>query len=474
MQRRTVGSVGATAALAVVFGCRGGKSPAVRPGSPAADGQTAVVVVGAGLAGLTAARALQEAGVAVQVLEARDRPGGRLWTAEVGGAPVDMGGAWFHGVNGSPLADFADAHGIGYTRDRAREDAGFDAVAGAPLDDAAWDWMDEAYEGFPQDLDALREGLGPDASLADARAAWLAGRGWTGARARAGRFAIDQWHVALEYAGPPEETSLRWFWEEGGFSGGDHLPDGGYGGVIDAMAEGLDIGFGRPVSAVTAVSGGLRLDTPQGPVDATHVIVTVPLGVLKAGSIAFSPALPAGKQAAIGRLQMGNLEKVVLRYDEAWFRPEGGGYYLAPNEDGAWAQVADVTDAAGAPTLVVLAGGDFSRGRRAGLSTAAAVAEVQGVLAQVYGRTPPAPVATAMTDWTSDPLSFGSYSFVPVGASMDDMDTLAAPVDGRLLFAGEATFARYFGTAHGALLSGLREARRLGVEDVQIPGLRGW
>lgn len=459
---------------AVGLGCRGGKGPAVRPGSPAADGQTAVVVVGAGLAGLTAARALHEAGVSVQVLEARDRLGGRLWTADVGGAPVDLGGAWFHGTNGSPLADFADAAGIGYARDRSRENAGYDAVAGAPLSDAAWGWMDEAYEGFPARLDSLREELGPDASLADARAAWLADRGWSGAQARAGRFAIDQWHVALEYAGPPEETSLRWFWEEGAFGGGDHLPEGGYVSVIDAMAAGLDIRLGTPVSAIAATEGGLRLRTPDGEVDATHVIVTVPLGVLKAGGITFSPPLPADKAAAIGRLQMGNLEKVVLRYDTDWFRPEGGGYYVAPDEDGAWAQIADVSDAAGAPTLVVLSGGDFSRGRRAGLSAAAAVAEVQGVLAQVYGRTPPAPIATAMTDWTSDPLAFGSYSFVPVGASMDDMDTLAAPVDGRLLFAGEATFARYFGTAHGALLSGLREARRLGVEQVEIPGLRGW
>ena len=161
-------------ASALLFvGCTQGKSPDVAKGSPAADSDTHVVVVGAGLAGLTVARMLDEVGVTVTVVEARDRIGGRLWTEAVGGVPIDLGGAWVHGPRNNPLSDLADSAGVSLLEDDSRSNAGFDAVAGAAITEGQWQAMSDAYRGFPGELRALRRALGDDASLADGADAWI-------------------------------------------------------------------------------------------------------------------------------------------------------------------------------------------------------------------------------------------------------------------------------------------------------------
>jgi monoamine oxidase len=86
----------------------------------------------------------------------------------------------------------------------------------------------------------------------------------------------------------------------------------------------------------------------------------------------------------------------------------------------------------------------------------------------------PTPAATAVTRWTTDPYARGSYVYLPPGASPDDIDAVAAPVGERLLFAGEGTNRRYYGNVHAAVLSGLREARRLGIERFEVPGWESW
>jgi polyamine oxidase len=462
-------------AVVLACGCTSGKGPDVRPGSPAADPDTRVVVVGAGIAGLTAARMLDEAGVEVVVVEARDRIGGRLFTEDVGGHPIDLGGAWIHGTRGSPLADLADAAGVTVEKDDSKANAGYDAVAGQNITDTQWEVMERAYSRFPRDVSDLRDRLGSTASLADGAEAWIADEGLTGASARGARFAIHDWLGTTDYAADPADQSLRWFWEEPGeFAGGDHLPLDGYGPMVDTMADGLDLRLGHWVQAVHHGDQGIVLDTSSGTVEGTHAIVTVPLGVLRAGAITFDPPLSSDRLGALSRLDMGHLEKVVLTYDSAWFRPRGGGDWISPDEDGAWASVVDLTDAAGGPTLAVICGGAFSRDVRSGLTDAEVLAEVDTVLTELYGQAPPTPTDHAITRWSTDPLSLGSYSFVPVGASLADYDVLGTAESPELGFAGEHTTRRYPATAHGALWTGLREAHRLGVARFHGAGMEGW
>jgi monoamine oxidase len=431
-----------------------------------------VIVVGAGVAGLTTARILQDAGVDVLVIEAKDHIGGRTVTERVGDATVDLGAAWMHGVNENPVADFADANGLVYEPDRVPWSHVYDAASGESLGDRAWNAMEDAMDGFAAALGSLRSDLGANASVADGRDAWLDDEGLTGQDRRFAAYAIDQWMVELEYAGPVDEMSLAAFWEERALSGGDHFPDGGYGGVVDALAEGLQIELSAPVTGVTVKDDAVEVVAAGEVYRGTEVVVTVPVGVLKSGSIDFDPPLSAERRDALDRVDMGNLEKVVLTWDDKWW--DGSLTYVSAEGDGAFPEFYDVSDYAGAPTLVGLYGGRFSREVQANWTDDEIVDGAVTTLEEAFGRSVPAPAATTVTHWTNDPYAGGSYSFLPVGANLDDLEVLAEPEGDRLRFAGEATYASYYGNVHAAMLSGIREAHALGVETIGVPGLGGW
>jgi monoamine oxidase len=443
----------------------------IDPESPAADESTRVIVVGAGASGLTVARALHDAGVEVVVLEARDRLGGRTWTADVGGARVDVGAAWLHGIRQNPVADFADANGLTYEPDETEWSTLYDAASGRALGDAAWTFMDDAVDGFEGALDDLKDDLG-DSTVAAARAAWVADEGLSGQDARLATHAVDQWMVELTYGAPVDDMGLQPFWEEDELAGGDHFPVGGYGAYIDALASGLDVRLSHPVTAIRWSDDGVELDASGQTFTGTHTVVTVPVGVLRAGSIAFAPALSQARQDALARLDTGNLEKVVLRFDEKWW--DGSLEYVDPDASGVFPEFYDLTSLAGAPVLVGLYGGRFSREVQAAWTDAQIVQGALDVLEEAYGRSVPSPSATQVTRWTSDPFSLGSYVYLPPGAALEDLDVLASPEGDRLLFAGEATVRTSYGNVHAAVMSGLREAGRLGVERFQTPGWEGW
>lgn len=465
-------SIVRTVGLFVVFSIAGcgsqGGSTAPEPVIPQPG---RVIVVGAGMAGLTAARTLHDAGVEVIVLEAQDRIGGRMQTLNVGGARVDVGAAWLHGVNGNPLADFADAHGLAYHKhDTETNYLTIDAATGV-VDDNTVAAAEAEVDAFWDALPDLQRQLGAQASVSDALAHFLDTLSESDEVERLVDFFIGQGALDIELSGPGERTSLRWFDAEEEFSGGDYLPANGYAAFIETLADGLDIRTAQPVRAIRHDADGVTVTTPKGVLTGTHVIVTVSLGVLKRGAIQFSPALPARKQQAIARLEMGNLEKVVLRFDRAFWQDEEDFSVLgwvAPDtasRRGEFPEFFNLTEQTGKPTLVALYGGRYSRAIQGKQSDAQIISGALRALEDALDRPIPSPVSTHVTHWTTDPWFGGSYSYLPVGASPDDMEALAAPIDGRVLFAGEATIADHYQTVHGAMLSGLREAERLGVRN---------
>lgn len=433
-----------------------------------------VLVVGAGIAGLTVANALHHAGVDCVVLEARDRVGGRLHTMDLAGSPVDLGGSWFHHPSGNRLRRFAQV-------------AGVDCQPGDPLPTLAafdlpakrWLSVEEVDEtlrgdlgGFATALDELRRRLGPDASAAEGIEAFLATAGLAEEEQRQASQALRA-SIEADAAGAAEEQSLRWLWTQEEYDEnlfGD-LPQHGYVSVVQAMASGLDVRLGWPVIGVELTDEGVSVRSDSGRTETgSHVVVTVPLGVLKTQTPSFSPPLPAERTQVVSRLGFGRYEKVVLAFAEPFWRDAGWSHLVLyppdPGQPAAW-----VFDLEAFGMGAILSCHVFHSATRY-VSTSWPIGAAQWVLDQlavVLDAPCPPPVAVEVTDWANDPCTAGAYTHVPPGASNADLDLLGTPVGGRILFAGEHTQSARVGYADGAMTSGIREAKRLlGVSSVTL------
>lgn len=407
-----------------------------------------VVVVGAGMAGIAAARDLVAAGATVTVLEARDRIGGRVWTSGLcRDLPVDLGASWIHGVRGNPLTVLADAAGLARVATEYESAAGF---AGGFADEAAepWDIIEAAQDGA-EERQSLR-----DAVMAGA--AWAAMDG-------AARGALRQFvHRAIEqeYGGDWGALSALHFDAGTAFGGGDMLFAGGYGALAAGLARGLDIRLGHRVVAVRMLARGVALDLAGGAgIEADHAVITLPLGVLQAGAVRFSPALATGRDAAIAALGMGLLNKCWLRFDRAPPVPDVDWIENLGPTAPLWAEWVNGGRALGAPVLLGFNAADTARALEP-LDDRATVALAVQSLREMFGSRFPAPVAAQVTRWGRDPLALGSYSFLAAGSSPDDRAALSgADWDGRIVFAGEAASVDHASTVHGAWESGAAAAR---------------
>jgi polyamine oxidase len=302
---------------------------------------TAVVVLGAGAAGLAAAAELRSAGLTPVVVEARDRTGGRVHTDTSLGVPVDLGAAWVHDAReGNPVLPLARRASVTL---RAVEHSTILRGADGRRLDAA-----RAVERIERALARVGEGSGADDEL-DRRVRAEAAA--VGLREPALTWAITS-AIELELGAAATEVSWRSF-DEGDGDAADALPAGGYGPVLSPLAEGLDIRLGTPVATVQWSRARNRLVTANGAeIPFEHCVVTLPLGVLQAGAPAFDPPLPAAKAQAIRALGSGLVDKLALRFPEVFWERDVDWLGFTGTTPGEWAEWANLAPATGAPVLV--------------------------------------------------------------------------------------------------------------------------
>jgi len=435
-----------------------------------------VLVIGAGLSGLTAAQALQTAGWEVVVLEARDRIGGRVWTRD----GIDLGAQWIHGTEGNPITNLArqlniqtmfvggDSSYIG-----GWEQLQLRSIQGRTLTPEEKETSIFLIDDIREAMDALRreneQSGGQDISLEEAAQRVMAQRGLSPELREQ-----VAWHLAVlfrdDWGASAGQLSLM-SWDDGYevYGYGDSVFVDGVASLTDRLAAGLDVRLGHVVSRIEHGAEGVRVAAGAGSFTADAVIVTLPLGVLKSGRVAFDPPLPAAKQQAISRLGMGVLTKVVLLYDEPfWPHNQYVFGYAARDVREAPPLIVNLWKTNRQPALVLLIGGDQGR-EVENWSLERTTDWAQGILRELFGADVPEPRKVVVTQWGLDPYSEGSYSYMAVGATPGDIEALAAPVGDKLLFAGEATVRSHWACLHSAYFSGVREAARLSGDPSILP-----
>lgn len=424
-----------------------------------AGGRDPVVVVGAGMAGLTAARTLVRAGVPVRVVEARSRIGGRIHTVrDWPGVPLDLGASWIHGYAGNPLTPIAERAGAtmvrtSYSSGRVHVDPRLQAAGLDRPDTHRWAALVRRalHAAWRRDRDSSvaaavrRETRGLDLSRVEQ--ADLA-------------FYLNATYTT-EWGADPRELSAYHVDDgrEFGPTGEDVLFPHGFDQVVGHLARGVRTTHGVTVRRVVLRRRGVDVHTSAGRIPASAVVVTVPLGVLRAGAIDFEPGLPEPMTRAVDALRMGVLSKTFLRFDSP-FWPERFDWqeYVGPRH-GAWGEWLSLSRA-GAPVLLGFNGGAMAREIEAADPDDVRT-DAMRVLRAMFGSSIPDPVAVRTTSWADDRFSHGSYSYAAVGSSRRDRVALGRPVEGRVFLAGEATEPDYSSTAHGAFLSGRRAARQV-------------
>ncbi|XP_022935753.1 lysine-specific histone demethylase 1 homolog 2-like [Cucurbita moschata] len=429
-----------------------------------------VIVIGAGLAGLAAARQLLSFGFKVVVLEGRNRPGGRVYTQKMGlegkFAAVDLGGSVITGIHANPLGVLARQLSI--PLHKVRDNCPLYKPDGTLIEkdtDAKIEYIFNKLLDKVTELRKIMGGLANNISLGTVLEKLR--QLYAVAQSKDERQLLD-WHLAnLEYANAgclSNLSAVHWDQDDPYEMGGDHcFLAGGNWRLIKALCEGVPIFYGQVVDTVKYGSDGVEVVAGDQVFQADMVLCTVPLGILKRKLIRFEPELPKRKVAAIERLGFGLLNKVAMVFPHVFWGEDLDTFGCLRehcHQRGEFFLFYGYHTVSGGAVLIALVAGEAAEAFECTDPTVL-LHRVLGILRGIFsskGVDVPNPIQTICTRWGNDPFSYGSYSHVRVGSTGSDYDILAERVWNRLFFAGEATTKQYPATMHGAFLSGLREA----------------
>ena len=408
-----------------------------------------VVVVGAGIAGITAARDLRARGLTVTVIEARDRIGGRAHTeSDTFGFPYDHGCAWLHSADRNPLTDLiTDVAGFA-TYDEGDREAWL-YVDGAEAGEDDYEAAEDAYEHLVRKIDDYDVDDHGDRSVR--RLAPPEGRFERLAHALKGEFeaGTETDHLSVLDDQTQIGTGVEWM-----------VPQGMAAGIFRALGP-VPVHLGTGVTKIDWGGKDVRVETTDGTIRTGAVIVTVPTDIVADGTLAFDPALPDWKMSAFHAVPMAVLDKIALQFTPAFralLAEADTNTALIEDAKGMWWD--HLLCPFGLPASVAFVGGQFARDLSAAPDADQAAFDLAlDSLVSAFGTDiRDMFVKGHFTKWAQDPLARGAYTAAKVGRA-GQRKVLQAPVDDRLFFAGEAMVPEWATQATAAYLSGQTAAR---------------
>lgn len=414
------------------------------------NGKT-VVVIGAGISGLAAAKKLKEKGFNVIVLEAQEKVGGRLRTNRSLGIAFDEGASWIHGINGNPITTLAQQAGMNtFETVDDQSDACYDI--GGILRNAT------AYDNAETELYSILNTLKNNGNASQSFEAVFNNLYPAKANDRLWQFLLST-YVTFD-TGDLNKLSSLLYNEGEEFGGVEKIATNGYDTIPKYLATNLNIQLNQRVTKIDYTNSKAKITHNGTETEADYVLVTVPLGVLKNNTIQFSPALPTTKQTAIQKIGMNCVDKFLLTFSTTFWDNTQYICYTPSAKDkfNYFVNINKFNPSVNA--LMTFAYADYARQTET-MTDAQIINEIMIHLKDIYGNNIPNPANLLRTKWQSNENSFGAYSYTAVGTEMKHFEDLAEEINNKIFFAGEHTNADYFSTAHGAYLSGIREADKI-------------
>ncbi len=408
-----------------------------------------IVIIGAGMAGLAAAKYFKDRNVDVIVLEAQDKVGGRLKTDRTLGVPFDEGASWIHGPNGNPITSLANNAGATTFETDDEEVEIFD-IDGNAYPDNQFDPEEEQFEAILENFTGS-----VDQSFAEAfytqYPQYQDNRLWT--------YFLSS-YLEFDTGGDISELSSLDFYDDEAFGGDDLIITNGFDTIAEFLAQDIDVRLNTPVSEVDYADGKVRIVTDLEDIEADFVLVTVPLGVLKEDVITFTPPLSGGIEQAIDGLKMGAVNKFLCVWDAPFWDTDLHYIGFTSEQKGKFSYFINLRTFSDTNALMAFTFGDYSK-QTEQMEDAEIISDIMTNLRAIYGTEVPEPTGFLRTKWSSNPYSFGSYSFATSGVRSSEFSKFEAPIDNKLFFAGEHTSRDYRGTVHGAYLTGIRAAEQI-------------
>lgn len=414
------------------------------------NGKT-VIIIGAGISGLSAAKKLKEKGFTVILLEAQEKVGGRLRTDRSLGVAFDEGASWIHGPNGNPITNLASKSGANTFLTDDDNNAVFD-INGTEYTDSV---LTNTENQFNNAVNAVENAGNINQSFQTVFNSLYP----TQANNRLWKYMLSA-YLEFNTAGDISKLSSKYFYDDEEFSGADVIITNGYDKVAEYLANGLDVRLNTRVSVIDYSDQKVKVTANGNIIEGDYVIVSVPLGVLKNNAITFAPALPADKISAITKTNMGNVNKFLLVWNTAFWDTNLQYIGYTPDTKGKFNYFLNVKKFTPTNALMTFAFGDYATTTES-MSDNDIINEIMLHLKSIYGNSIPNPKNLLRTKWGQNINSFGAYSYATNGTTTADFDTLAKSVNSRVFFAGEHTNREYRGTVHGAYLSGIREADKI-------------